>query len=80
MMVATVFLGYVLPWGRMSFWATMVITGFFSVILYCGDSIIMLILGGWGVCNETLNILVKFASHRKKIGSELAIMLQKLYF
>ena len=52
MMVATAFLGYVLPWGQMSFWAAMVITGFFSVIPYCGDSIIMLILGGWGVCNE----------------------------
>ena len=54
-MTATAFLGYVLPWGQMSFWAAAVITNFISVIPYVGKSIVVWILGGWGVCNPTLN-------------------------
>jgi len=54
-MVTTAFLGYVLPWGQMSFWAATVITNFFSVIPYLGESIIVLIRGGPGVCNATVN-------------------------
>lgn len=40
LMVATAFLGYVLPWGQMSFWAGAVITNFFSVIPYLGGDIV----------------------------------------
>jgi quinol-cytochrome oxidoreductase complex cytochrome b subunit len=36
-MIATAFLGYVLPWGQMSFWAATVITSLFSAVPYVGD-------------------------------------------
>jgi len=39
-MMATGFMGYVLPWGQMSFWGATVITNLFSAIPYVGDSIV----------------------------------------
>ena len=42
-MVVTAFLGYVLPWGQMSFWVAAVITDFISVVLYVGQDIVVLI-------------------------------------
>jgi quinol-cytochrome oxidoreductase complex cytochrome b subunit len=54
-MMATAFLGYVLPWGQMSFWAATVITNLFSAIPGIGDSIVRLLLGGFSVDNPTLN-------------------------
>lgn len=55
LMMATAFMGYVLPWGQMSFWAATVITNFFSAIPLVGDSIKTLIVGGFAVDNPTLN-------------------------
>ncbi|QKC85591.1 cytochrome b N-terminal domain-containing protein [Mesorhizobium sp. NZP2077] len=54
-MMATAFIGYVLPWGQMSFWGATVITSFFSAIPVVGDWIQQLLLGGFGVSNATLN-------------------------
>src|ERR1700754_3971927 len=55
LMMATGFMGYVLPWGQMSFWGATVITGFFSAIPLVGDWIQQLLLGGFAVDNPTLN-------------------------
>ena len=55
LMMATAFMGYVLPWGQMSFWGATVITGFFSAIPLVGDAIQTLLLGGFAVDNATLN-------------------------
>ena len=54
-MMATAFLGYVLPWGQMSFWGATVITNFFSAIPGIGQSIVTLLWGGFSVDNPTLN-------------------------
>lgn len=54
-MVATAFLGYVLPWGQMSFWAGAVITNLFSVVPYVGEEIVHWVWGGLSVSNATLN-------------------------
>ncbi len=55
LMMATAFMGYVLPWGQMSFWGATVITGFFSAIPLVGTSIQTWLLGGPAVDNPTLN-------------------------
>jgi len=55
LMMATGFLGYVLPWGQMSFWAATVITNLFTAIPVVGDSITVWLLGGYSVDNPTLN-------------------------
>jgi ubiquinol-cytochrome c reductase cytochrome b subunit len=55
LMMATAFMGYVLPWGQMSFWGATVITGFFSAIPLIGDWIQQLLIGGFAVGNPTLN-------------------------
>ena len=54
-MMATAFMGYVLPWGQMSFWGAKVITNLFSAIPFVGDSITTLLWGGYSVDNPTLN-------------------------
>ncbi len=54
-MMATAFMGYVLPWGQMSFWGATVITNLFSAIPIVGDSIVTLFWGGFSVDNPTLN-------------------------
>ena len=54
-MMATGFLGYVLPWGQMSFWGATVITGFFEAIPGVGATVQTWILGGPAVDNATLN-------------------------
>jgi ubiquinol-cytochrome c reductase cytochrome b/c1 subunit len=54
-MMATGFLGYVLPWGQMSFWGATVITNLFSAIPLVGDAIVTLLWGGFSVDNPTLN-------------------------
>ena len=53
--VATAFMGYVLPWGQMSFWGATVITSLFSAIPLVGDSITTWLWGGYAVDNATLN-------------------------
>ena len=54
-MMATGFLGYVLPWGQMSFWAATVITNLFSALPVVGPSITTWLLGDYAVGNATLN-------------------------
>jgi len=55
LMMATAFMGYVLPWGQMSYWGATVITGLFSAIPFVGESIQTWLLGGPNVDNATLN-------------------------
>ena len=55
LMMATGFMGYVLPWGQMSFWAATVITNLFSAIPLVGDPIVTWLWGGYAVGNPTLN-------------------------
>ena len=55
LMMATAFLGYVLPWGQMSFWGATVITNLFSAIPFVGDWIVTWLWGGFSVDNPTLN-------------------------
>nr|YP_001633637.1 cytochrome b [Negombata magnifica]CAM06602.1 cytochrome b [Negombata magnifica] len=54
-MILTSFIGYVLPWGQMSFWAATVITNILSAIPYVGEDIVRWIWGGFSVSNATLN-------------------------
>ena len=54
-MMGTAFVGYVLPWGQMSFWAATVITSMFSAIPLIGESIVNWLWGGFAVGNPTLN-------------------------
>lgn len=54
-MMATAFMGYVLPWGQMSFWGATVITNLFSSIPIFGESIVTWMWGGFSVDNATLN-------------------------
>ena len=55
LMMATAFMGYVLPWGQMSFWGATVITNIFSVVPLFGDTIVTWLWGGFSVDNPTLN-------------------------
>ncbi len=55
LMMGTAFMGYVLPWGQMSFWGATVITNLFSAIPGVGDYIVSLLWGGFSVDNPTLN-------------------------
>ena len=55
LMMATAFMGYVLPWGQMSYWGATVITNLFSAIPIVGDSIVTWLWGGFSVDNPTLN-------------------------
>jgi len=54
-MMATAFMGYVLPWGQMSFWGATVITNLFSAIPLVGEAITTWLWGGYSVDNPTLN-------------------------
>ena len=55
LMMATAFMGYVLPWGQMSYWAAQVITGFFTAFPLIGDGLKEWLLGGFAPDNATLN-------------------------
>jgi ubiquinol-cytochrome c reductase cytochrome b/c1 subunit len=55
LMMGTGFMGYVLPWGQMSYWAATVITNLFSAIPIVGDPIVTWLWGGYSVGNPTLN-------------------------
>src|ERR1700685_743444 len=55
LMMATAFMGYVLPWGQMSFWGATVITNLFSAFPVIGSKIVTLLWGGFTVGNPTLN-------------------------
>nr|YP_008854834.1 cytochrome b [Cherax glaber]AHA59415.1 cytochrome b [Cherax glaber] len=60
MTMATAFLGYVLPWGQMSFWGATVITNLFSAIPYIGTDLVQWIWGGFAVDNATLTRFFTF--------------------
>lgn len=60
LVIATAFLGYVLPWGQISFWGATVITNLVSAIPYLGNSIVQWIWGGFAVANATLNRFYTF--------------------
>jgi len=55
LMMATAFMGYVLPWGQMSFWGATVITNLFSAVPFVGGAIVEWLWGGFSVDNATLN-------------------------
>jgi ubiquinol-cytochrome c reductase cytochrome b/c1 subunit len=55
LMMATAFMGYVLPWGQMSYWGATVITNLFSAFPVVGDPIVTWLWGGFSVDNPTLN-------------------------
>ncbi|MDP6305460.1 MAG: cytochrome b N-terminal domain-containing protein, partial [Alphaproteobacteria bacterium] len=54
LMMATAFMGYVLPWGQMSFWGATVITNLFSAIPLVGEEIVNWLWGGYSIGNPTL--------------------------
>jgi quinol-cytochrome oxidoreductase complex cytochrome b subunit len=55
LMMATAFMGYVLPWGQMSFWGATVITNLFSAFPIVGEPIVTWLWGGFSIDNPTLN-------------------------
>ncbi len=55
LMMATAFMGYVLPWGQMSFWGATVITNIFSAVPFVGTTIVEWLWGGFAVDNALLN-------------------------
>ena len=55
LVIATAFIGYVLPWGQISFWGATVITNLLSAIPYIGIEIVQWIWGGFAIDNATLN-------------------------
>jgi len=55
LMMATAFIGYVLPWGQMSYWGATVITNLFSALPFIGEPIVTWLWGGFSVDNPTLN-------------------------
>lgn len=58
--IATAFLGYVLPWGQISFWGATVITNLISAIPYLGTTIVQWIWGGFAIDNATLTRFFAF--------------------
>nr|YP_009988371.1 cytochrome b [Anapodisma miramae]QNM39670.1 cytochrome b [Anapodisma miramae] len=60
LVMATAFMGYVLPWGQMSFWGATVITNLLSAIPYLGMDLVQWVWGGFAVDNATLNRFFTF--------------------
>nr|AHX97821.1 cytochrome b [Paroligoneurus sp. QL-2014] len=60
MMMGTAFMGYVLPWGQMSFWGATVITNLVSALPYIGTMLVEWLWGGFSVGNSTLNRFYSF--------------------
>nr|YP_009364873.1 cytochrome b [Choroedocus violaceipes]ARJ31483.1 cytochrome b [Choroedocus violaceipes] len=60
LVMATAFMGYVLPWGQMSFWGATVITNLLSAIPYLGTELVQWVWGGFAVDNATLNRFFTF--------------------
>lgn len=60
LMIITAFLGYVLPWGQMSFWGATVITNFLTAIPVVGKDILIWVWGGYSINNATLNRFFSF--------------------
>lgn len=60
LVMATAFLGYVLPWGQISFWGATVITNLVSAIPFIGNTIVTWLWGGFAVGNATLTRFFRF--------------------
>nr|QJS52209.1 cytochrome b [Gondwanalimnadia sp. MT-2020] len=60
LVMGTAFMGYVLPWGQMSFWGATVITNLLSAVPYVGTEIVQWVWGGFAVDNATLNRFFSF--------------------
>nr|AEN95112.1 cytochrome b [Campostoma ornatum] len=60
LVMMTAFVGYVLPWGEMSFWGATVITNLLSAVPYMGDTLVQWIWGGFSVDNATLTRFFAF--------------------
>ncbi len=60
LIIATAFIGYILPWGQISFWGATVITNLFAAIPYIGTDIAQWLWGGFSVDNPTLNRFFSF--------------------
>lgn len=60
MVMASAFLGYVLPWGQIRFWGATVITNLFRAFPYVGDSLVAWVWGGFSVGNATLTRFFAF--------------------
>nr|YP_009040473.1 cytochrome b [Samariscus latus]AGZ03603.1 cytochrome b [Samariscus latus] len=60
LVMATAFVGYVLPWGQMSFWGATVITNLLSAVPYLGNTLVQWIWGGFSVDNATLTRFFAF--------------------
>nr|ATL15962.1 cytochrome b [Neoceratodus forsteri]ATL15975.1 cytochrome b [Neoceratodus forsteri]ATL15988.1 cytochrome b [Neoceratodus forsteri]ATL16001.1 cytochrome b [Neoceratodus forsteri]ATL16014.1 cytochrome b [Neoceratodus forsteri] len=60
LVMVTAFVGYVLPWGQMSFWGATVITNLLSAVPYIGDTLVQWIWGGFSVDNATLTRFFAF--------------------
>lgn len=60
LVIATAFIGYVLPWGQISFWGATVITNLLSAVPYIGTSLVEWIWGGFAVDNATLTRFFTF--------------------
>nr|YP_009515646.1 cytochrome b [Nannophya pygmaea]ATL58834.1 cytochrome b [Nannophya pygmaea] len=60
LVMATAFMGYVLPWGQMSFWGATVITNLLSAIPYLGTNLVQWVWGGFAVDNATLTRFFTF--------------------
>nr|BAF76633.1 cytochrome b apoenzyme [Asymmetron lucayanum] len=72
--MATAFLGYVLPWGQMSFWGATVITNLFSAIPYLGPGLVEWLWGGFSVDNATLTRFFAFHFFLPFVIAGLAIV------
>jgi len=78
LMIVTAFLGYVLPWGQMSFWGATVITNLFSAIPFFGHDIVTWLWGGFSVDNATLTRF--YALHFFLPFIIISLVLLHLYF
>jgi quinol-cytochrome oxidoreductase complex cytochrome b subunit/NADH:ubiquinone oxidoreductase subunit C len=78
LMIATAFLGYVLPWGQMSFWGATVITNLFGAIPFIGSDIVEWLWGGFTVSTVTLNRF--FVFHFILPFVLVVVVLRHLYF
>lgn len=76
--MATAFIGYVLPWGQMSFWGATVITNIFSAIPVFGPDLVTWLWGGFSVDNPTLNRF--FALHYLLPFVILALVIVHIFF
>ena len=78
LMILTAFLGYVLPWGQMSFWAATVITNLVSAVPKIGNSIVIWLWGGYSIGNATLTRF--FALHFTMPFVILAVVILHVLF